>query len=71
MEYRTKTYVVFHSRTSAGWEWAVDLDERTVQGGHAATEQAAIKTAQRLIDNALVPGKRRLRLVRDSRDGRL
>lgn len=68
MEYRNKTYVVFNSRTSAGWEWAVDLDERTVKGGHAASEQAAIKAAQRLIDNALAPGKRRLRLVRDSRN---
>ena len=68
MEYRNKTYVVFRSRTSAGWEWAVDLAERTVKGGHAATEQAAIEAAQRLIDNALAPGRRRLRLVRDSRD---
>lgn len=70
MGYRNKTYVVFRSRTAAGWEWAVDLDDRTVRGGRAASEQAAIKAAQRLIDSALAPGKRRLRLVRSSRDGR-
>jgi hypothetical protein len=70
MEYRNKTYVVFQSRTSAGWEWAVDLDERTVRGGQAASKAAAIKAAERLIDGVLVPAKRRLTLVRPSRDGR-
>jgi hypothetical protein len=70
MEYRNKTYVVFQSRTSAGWEWAVDLDERTVRGGQAASEQAAIKAAERLIDRALAPRKQKLTLVRPSRDGR-
>jgi hypothetical protein len=67
MEYRNKTYVAFPSRTSAGWDWAVDIDARTVRGGQAATEQAAIKAAKRLIDETLAPGKRRLRLVGSSR----
>lgn len=70
MEYREKYYVVFESRTSAGWDWAVDLDARTVRGGHAATKQAAIQAAERLIDSALAPGKRRLRLVGPCGDGR-
>jgi hypothetical protein len=48
---------------------AVDLDERTVSGDRAATEPTAIQAAQRLIDDALVPGKRRLRLVGPCRDG--
>lgn len=70
MEYRNKTYIVVRSRTSAGWDWAVDVDARTVRGGQAASEQAAIKAAERLIDGVLAPGKRRLTLVRPSRDGR-
>ncbi|HXO68383.1 MAG TPA: hypothetical protein VN838_05420 [Bradyrhizobium sp.] len=70
MEYRNKFYIVVRSRTSAGWDWAVDLDARTVRGGQAASEQGAIKAAERLIDGVMAPGKRRLRLVRPSRDGR-
>jgi hypothetical protein len=69
MEYRNKTYVVVRSRTSAGWDWAVDLDARTVRGGHAASEQAAIKAAERLIDGVLAPKTQRLTLVRRSREG--
>jgi hypothetical protein len=69
MEYRDKTYVVVRSRASAGWDWAVDLDERTVRGGHAASEQAAIEAAERLIDAALAPIKQQLTLVGPSRDG--
>ena len=70
MEYRNKTYVVVRSRTSAGWDWAVDVDARTVRGGQAASKQTAIKAAERLIDGVLAPGKRKLTLVGPSRDGR-
>jgi hypothetical protein len=70
MEYRNKFYVVVRSRASAGWDWAVDLDARTVRGGQAASKQAAIKAAERLIDGVLAPGKQKLTLVRPSRDGR-
>jgi hypothetical protein len=69
MEYRDKFYVVVRSRTSAGWNWSVDVDARTVRGGHAASEAAAIKAAERLIDGVLAPRKRRLTLVRPSGDG--
>jgi hypothetical protein len=69
MEYRNKTYVVVRSRTSAGWDWAVDLDERTVRGGQAASEKAAIKAAEQLIDSVLAPTKQKLTLIRPSRDG--
>jgi hypothetical protein len=69
MEYRNKFYVVVRSRTSAAWDWTVDVDERTVRGGQAASEQAAIKAAERLIDRVLAPAKQRLTLVRPSRDG--
>ena len=70
MEYRNKYYVVVRSRTSAGWDWAVDVDARTVRGGQAASKQAAIKAAERLIDAVMAPGKQRLTLVRPTRDGR-
>ena len=69
-EYRNKFYVVVRGRASAGWDWAVDVDARTVRGGQAASEQAAIKAAERLIDGVLAPGKRRLTLIGSSRDGR-
>jgi hypothetical protein len=62
-EYRNKFYVVVRSRASAGWNWAVDVDARTVRGGQAVSEAAAIKAAERLIDEVLEPGKRRLTLV--------
>jgi hypothetical protein len=70
MEYRNKFYVVVRSRTSAGWDWAVDVDARTVRGGQAASEKAAIKAAERLIDGVMAPGRRRLTLVGPSGDGR-
>jgi hypothetical protein len=70
MEYRNKFYVVVRSRAPAGWNWAVDVDARTVRAGQAASKAAAIKAAERLIDGVLAPGKRRLTLVRSSRDGR-
>ncbi len=69
MEYRNKYYIVVRNRTSAGWNWAVDVDARTIRGGQAASKQAAIKAAERLIDGVLAPGKRRLTLVRPSHDG--
>jgi hypothetical protein len=68
MEYRNKFYVAVRSRASAGWNWAVDVDARTVRGGQAASKQAAIRAAERLIDGVMAPGKRRLTLVRPSRD---
>jgi hypothetical protein len=70
MEYRNKTYVVVRSRAAVAWDWTVDLDARTVRGGQAASEQAAIKAAERMIDGVLAPGKQRLTLVGPSRDGR-
>jgi hypothetical protein len=68
-EYRNKFYVVVCSRVSGGWNWAVDVDARTVRGGQAVSKQAAIKAAERLIDGVLAPGRRRLTVVRPSRDG--
>jgi hypothetical protein len=69
MEYRDKYYVVIRSPTSAGWDWTVDLDARTVRGGKAVSEQAAIEAAERLIDEALTPTMQKLTLIGSSRDG--
>jgi hypothetical protein len=69
MEYRNKTYVVARSRSSGRWDWNVDLDPRTVRGGQAASKQAAIKAAERMIDGALAPTGRKLTLVGPSGDG--
>jgi hypothetical protein len=68
LEYRDKTYIVIRS-TSGIWNWAVDVDARTVRGGQAASEQAAIDAAERLIDGAMGAGMLRLRLVRAAGDG--
>jgi hypothetical protein len=68
MEYRNKFYIVVRSRASAGWNWAVDVDARTVRGGQAASKQAAIKAAEWLIDGVLAPKKQRLTLVKPPRD---
>jgi hypothetical protein len=70
MEYRNKTYIVVRSRAAVAWDWTVDLDERTVRGGQAVSEEAAIKAAERLIDRVLAPTKQKLTLIRPSRDGR-
>lgn len=70
MEYRNKFYIVVRSPASAGWNWAVDLDARTVRGGQATSEQAAIKAAELLIDGVLAPKTQKLTLVGPSRDGR-
>jgi hypothetical protein len=70
MQYRNKFYVVVRSPTSAGWDWAVDVDARSVRGGRAAHEQAAIDAAKQLIDGVLAPRKQKLTLVRPSRNGR-
>jgi hypothetical protein len=70
MEYRNKYYVVLPTPTSAGWDWAVDLDAHAVRGGQAASEQAAIKAAEQLIDRVLAPRKQKLTLVRPSGDRR-
>jgi hypothetical protein len=69
MEYRNKFYVVVRSSASAGWNWAVDVDARTVRGGQTTSEQAAIKAAERLIDGVLAPTRRKLTLVAPSSDG--
>ena len=66
MEYRNKYYVVVRSRDSDRWNWAVDVDPRTVRGGQAVSERAAIRAAERLIDGVMGAGRGTLTLVRGS-----
>jgi len=58
MEYRGKQY-----RSVQGidkkWKCSVDFDGRTATG-HAPNRQAAVKLAQRAIDQMLAPKKKRL-----------
>jgi hypothetical protein len=61
MEYRGKYYLVFRSPTSSIWMWSVDLDAHTVAGGPSASQEAGIKSAERLIDKALAQKKQKLR----------
>jgi hypothetical protein len=63
-------FTSWFAAASGGWNWAIDVDARTVRGGQAMSEQAAIKAAERLIDGVLAPPKQKLTLVRPSRDGR-
>ena len=68
IEYRNKTCVVVR-RSAARWDWAVDVDAHTVRGGQAATRQAAIEAAQRLVDRVLGSTRQDLTLVEPSGDG--
>lgn len=69
MEYRNKFYVVVRSRHSDRWNWTVDVDARTVRGGVAMSEKAAVRAAERMIDRVLGAGTGTLTLVGPSRDG--
>jgi hypothetical protein len=72
MEHRGKYYVVFRSSAPKIWVWSVDLDPNTVESGQAASREAAIKAAERLIDDSLRPKKQKLAgtVIKFSRDGR-
>jgi hypothetical protein len=60
MEYRGKQYRVVQS-IDGNWKWLVsDLVGHT-KSGTAASRPAAVKAAERAIDKALVPKKKRLR----------
>jgi hypothetical protein len=69
MEYRNKIYVVVRSCECDRWNWAVDVDARTVRGGQAVSEKAAIRAAERLIDRVLALTMQKLTLVGPSEDG--
>jgi hypothetical protein len=58
MEYRGKQYRPFRALTRNGsGRW--DFDGRTASG-HAPNRKAAVKEAERAIDQALAPKKKRL-----------
>ena len=60
MEYRGKQYSVVQALEGGLWKWEVsDMDGHT-RSGNAPSRPAGIKTAERAIDKALAPKKRRL-----------
>jgi hypothetical protein len=59
MEHRGKQYRVVQ-RLAGAWKWCVsDLDGRT-RSGKAPSRAAGVDAAERKIDRALAPKKRRL-----------
>jgi hypothetical protein len=60
MEYRGKNYSAVQGLDGGTWKWSVaDLDGHT-RSGNAPSRPAGIKAAERAIDLALAPKKRRL-----------
>jgi hypothetical protein len=58
MEYRGKQYRAVQG-IDKKWKWSVDFDGRTASG-RVPNRQAAVKAAERAIDQALAPKKKRL-----------
>jgi hypothetical protein len=59
MEHRGKQYSVVQG-IDGRWKWSVDLDGRSKSGVTAGSRLAAIKLAEREIERAATPKKRRL-----------
>jgi hypothetical protein len=59
MEHRGKQYNVILG-IDALWEWVVDGIEGYTKSGKAPSHAAGVKAAQRAIDKALAPKKKRL-----------
>jgi hypothetical protein len=57
MEYRGKNYSVVQS-LERNWKWSIDF-EGQIKSGKAQSRQAGIKEAEREIDRALAPKKKR------------
>jgi hypothetical protein len=59
MEYRGKQYRVILGIDSL-WKWSVDGIEGYTKSGKAPSHAAGVKAAERAIDKALAPRKKRL-----------
>jgi hypothetical protein len=59
MEHRGKRYSVVQA-IDGRWKWSIDLDGHTKSGVTAGSRQAAIKMAEKEIERAAMPKKRRL-----------
>jgi hypothetical protein len=59
MEYRGKQYSVVQELAGA-WKWSVSDLNGHIRSGKAPSRAAGIKAAEREIDRALAPKKRRL-----------
>ena len=59
MEYRSKQYSVILT-IGAKWKWSAEIDGQ-YRSGLAVDRPAGVKLAERAIDKALAPKKKRLR----------
>jgi hypothetical protein len=59
MEYRGKQYSVVQALGHHSWKWSVVLDGHT-KSGKAMSRGTAVKLAEREIDRALTPKRKRL-----------
>jgi hypothetical protein len=57
MKNRGKQYTIVQGIEPNSWRWTVQLDEKTVKSGHAASRAAAMNGVVWLIDRALKPKK--------------
>jgi hypothetical protein len=60
MEYRGVEYSVVQGVERGKWTWSLSLDTNTKQSGQASNRPAAVTKAERAIDRALAPKKKRL-----------
>jgi hypothetical protein len=60
MEHRGKPYSIVQGIEVGTWKWTVVIDERNTKSGTTRHREAAVITAERAIDKALAPIKRRL-----------
>jgi hypothetical protein len=60
MEYRGKQYTVLQG-INGNWKWSVEGIEGFTRSGTAPGRPAGINLAERAIDKALAPKKKRLR----------
>jgi hypothetical protein len=60
MEYRGVEYSIVQGVERGKWIWSLSLDTNVNNSGQASNKPAAVIGAQRAIDRALDPKKRRL-----------
>ena len=59
MEYRGLEYSVVQGIERGSWKWSVQLRDGTIKSGSARSNNAAVDDAERAINRALAPKRRR------------
>jgi hypothetical protein len=60
MEYRGVEYTIVQGVERGKWIWSLSLDTNVKKSGQASSKPAAVTEAERAINRALDPKKRRL-----------